>query len=148
MKKESKITQNYIDSLDTKELDIAFNCIMDSYAKRLCEMFEYPYSDCFWVGNDRFDCFSLSDSGIFINAENVKTIVDNEVDYDTFEEWDDYNKCINYARINHPENAEKYNFINLTSWIKGCPKQLTKEELDNEEKLFWERMTYNNEKNN
>ena len=140
--KKSKITQEYIDSLDVKDLNTIFNSIMDSYAKRLCEMFDYSYRDCFWVGDDRFDCFSLSDSGIFISADNVKTLVDNNVDYDTFEEWDDYNKCINYAKSNHPEEVEKYNFINLTSWIKGCPKQYTKEELDNEEKLFWERMTY------
>lgn len=140
MKKDS-ITQQYIDSLDTKELGIIFNRIMDSYARRLCEMFEYWYEDSFWVGDDRFDCFALSDSGIFISADNVKTIVDNNIDYDTFIEWDDYNKGINYAQNNHPEDSEKYHYINLISWIKGCPRQFTKEELNKEEDLFWENMT-------
>ena len=60
---------------------------------------------------------------------------------ETFEEWDYYNKCINYAQLNHPNEKYKYNFINLTSWIKGCSKQFSEKDLKVEEDLYWNNLT-------
>lgn len=114
-----------------------FNNIMDDYAKILCEQFGYNFEDCFWIGDDRTDCFALGDSGYFITMADIINIVENDVDYETFAEYDYYNRCMHYARLNHPDEAKKYNNINLSSWIKGCPRRYKEEELKEEENLYW-----------
>ena len=120
-----------------------FDNVMDTYAKCLCTIFEYNFEDCFWVSNDRTDCFALADSGYFISMNDVITIVDNNIDYDTFVEYDYYNRCVNYAKLNHPDKEKEYYFIKLISWINDCPKQLSKEEMIKEEKLYWDNLRIN-----
>lgn len=122
-----------------QKLKEKFNNLMDTYAKILCERFGYNFEDCFWTGDDRSDCFALSDSGYFITMSDVIIIVENDIDYKTFTEYDYYNKCIHYAHLNHP-NDKGFHNINLISWISNCPKQYSEEELRAEENLYWENL--------
>lgn len=114
-----------------------FNKVVDDYARCLCKSFGYKFEDCFFVSDDRTDCFALSDSGYFITLSDLITIVENNVDYDTYTEYDYYNRCMFYGQLNHPDKKDLFNHINLISWIKNCPKRYTKEELEKEEELYW-----------
>ena len=52
---------------------------MDDYAKILCEQFGYNFEDCFWIGDDRTDCFALGDSGYFITMADIINIVEGQM---------------------------------------------------------------------
>ena len=132
-----------LNELSNNELKTLFIKIMDEYTKRLCDLFECNYEDCYWIADDRTGTFFINH--LFISMADVITIVNYNVSYKEFIEWYDYNQGIHYAKLNHPNDLDKkrYFFINLMSWIKGCPRRVTKEELHEEEVLYWKNLNKN-----
>ena len=129
---------------NTKNLYIKYCDICDEYAKKMCKMYEWRFIDCFWVSDKPGGVFCTSGIEYSLGMEDIITIVNNNVSYETFNEWWDYNQLISYAMSNHPDDSSFY-YINLDKWLKGAPCNDTKEELQKEEKDYWSRYFPNKE---
>lgn len=65
-----------------------------------------------WVADDIGGVFCLEDD-IFINMDDIRYCVDNNVDYQTYQDYLDYNcKCAEF----------NLSFMNLKSFINGSPR--------------------------
>lgn len=140
MEKEKLQTlTNVIAHLKDNDLKTVFNVICDEYARRLCKMYEWHYEDCFWVADLRAGTFCSSDIEYSLSLEDVILLVENNLPFEEFQKWWDYNMLINYAQSNHPFN-NKYNPINLWSWINGFRPTVSKSILEKEEQLYWKNI--------
>ena len=69
---------------------------------------------------------------------DIKLLVDENVDFKIFSEWWDYNLVMSYAIMLYPNN-DKYHMIDLHIWLNNYPdnKKISQEELNKIEKIFW-----------
>ena len=100
-----------------------FEQIANKYANKLVEMYFFE-KDCdkpyfYWVSDEAGSILAVSD--YYFNFDDIRYIVDNNVPFDTWLDWYDYNLAITDLDIKAP---------NLKSWYVGCPR-LTKEQLVN-----------------
>ena len=79
-------------------------------------------SNYYWVADKAGTIADVSE--YFVDMETIITALENNVNFDTFSEWYDYNSK---AWIYEIES------INFESWIKGCP-HLSEEEIFSFEK--------------
>lgn len=61
---------------------------------------------------------------------NIKLLVDENVDFKIFSEWWDYNLIMSYAIMLYPNN-DRYHMISLYAWLNNYPnnKKISQEEL-------------------
>lgn len=86
------------------------NGIMEEYAKRFCDM--YDFSPGWWVSDDRLGVYCTDDIEVSIGADELVFCVDNDIDGDTFCEYWDY-----VLRTEDPR-------INLRSWCNGARPEM------------------------
>lgn len=102
---------------ESKEyIKINYETACYEYLKRLLK--NWGYGDCvvssvgWWVGDDIGGVFCLEDN-TFLNMDDIRYCVDNDVDEDTYADYLDYNlRCADYG----------FNQINLNAFIKGAPR--------------------------
>lgn len=110
----------------------------NDYIKELCKRYDWCYEDGWWVSNEIGGTFCTSDIEYSLSMNDIKLLVDENVDFKIFSEWWDYNLIISYAIMLYPNN-DKYHMINLHTWLNNYPdnKKISREELNKIEKIFW-----------
>lgn len=86
--------------------------VCDDYVAELSRKWFDGVVDFYWVGNEVGGVVCLNDDW-FINMDNVRYCVDNDVSLMEYDLWSQY--------IN---NVEEFNLpkVNLKSWHLGCPR--------------------------
>lgn len=110
----------------------------NEYIKELCKRYDWCYEDGWWVSNEIGGTFCTSDIEYSLSMNDIKLLVDENVDFKIFSEWWDYNLVMSYAIMLYPNN-DKYRMINLHIWLNNYPdnKKISQEELNKIEKIFW-----------
>ena len=86
------------------------------YAKAFCNMYGYDYDEKEWV--EIGGVYEIGD--MFVNFDDIRYIVDNEVPSKMFYEWYDYTTRLGFIDISIPTP-------NLKSWCMGCPRKSDEE---------------------
>lgn len=104
---------------DKEKLYDMWGRVCDGYVAELAHMwgFEYKVSD--WVGDD-FGGVACINEEIYVNMDDVRYCVDNEICYDEYNEWSAYIEDV--SEFSLPK-------MNLRSWHMGCPR-VPKEVID------------------
>lgn len=110
----------------------------NDYIKELCKRYDWCYEDGWWVSNEIGGTFCTSDIEYSLSMNDIKLLVDENVDFKIFSEWWDYNLVMSYAIMLYPNN-DKYHMIDLHIWLNNYPdnKKISQEELNKIEKIFW-----------
>ena len=110
----------------------------NDYIKELCKRYDWSFEDGWWVSNEIGGTFCTSDIEYSLSMNDIKLLVDENVDFKIFSEWWDYNLVMSYAIMLYPNN-DKYHMINLHTWLNNYPdnKKISQEELNKIEKIFW-----------
>lgn len=110
----------------------------NDYIKELCKRYDWCYEDGWWVSNEIGGTFCTSDIEYSLSMNDIKLLVDENVDFKIFSEWWDYNLVMSYAIMLYPNN-DKYHMIDLHIWLNNYPdnKKIPREELNKIEKIFW-----------
>lgn len=110
----------------------------NDYVKELCKRYDWCYEDGWWVSNEIGGTFCTSDIEYSLSMNDIKLLVDENVDFKIFSEWWDYNLVMSYAIMLYPNN-DKYHMIDLHIWLNNYPdnKKISREELNKIEKIFW-----------
>lgn len=110
----------------------------NDYIKELCKRYDWSFEDGWWVCNEIGGTFCTSDIEYSLSMNDIKLLVDENVDFKIFSEWWDYNLVMSYAIMLYPNN-DKYHMIDLHIWLNNYPdnKKISQEELNKIEKIFW-----------
>lgn len=110
----------------------------NDYIKELCKRYDWSFEDGWWVSNEIGGTFCTSDIEYSLSMNDIKLLVDENVEFKVFSEWWNYNFIISYAIMLYPNN-DKYHMINLHTWLNNYPdnKKISQEELNKIEKIFW-----------
>ena len=110
----------------------------NDYIKELCKRYDWSFEDGWWVSNEIGGTFCTSDIEYSLSMNDIKLLVDENVDFKIFSEWWDYNLVMSYAIMLYPNN-DKYHMIDLHIWLNNYPdnKKISQEELNKIEKIFW-----------
>lgn len=110
----------------------------NDYIKELCKRYDWSFEDGWWVSNEIGGTFCTSDIEYSLSMNDIKLLVDENVDFKIFGEWWDYNLVMSYAIMLYPNN-DKYHMIDLHIWLNNYPdnKKISQEELNKIEKIFW-----------
>ena len=110
----------------------------NDYVKELCKRYDWSFEDGWWVCNEIGGTFCTSDIEYSLSMNDIKLLVDENVDFKIFSEWWDYNLVMSYAIMLYPNN-DKYHMIDLHIWLNNYPdnKKISQEELNKIEKIFW-----------
>lgn len=110
----------------------------NDYIKELCKRYDWSFEDGWWVSNEIGGTFCTSDIEYSLSMNDIKLLVDENVDFKIFSEWWDYNLVMSYAIMLYPNN-DRYHMINLYTWLNNYPdnKKISQEELNKIEKIFW-----------
>lgn len=110
----------------------------NDYIKELCKRYDWCYEDGWWVSNEIGGTFCTSDIEYSLSMNDIKLLVDENVDFKIFSEWWDYNLVMSYAIMLYPNN-DKYHMIDLHIWLNNYPdnKKISQGELNKIEKIFW-----------
>lgn len=105
-----------------KTLKQRYEELAEEYRKALIKQFypdeEVPYGDSYWVGDEIGGILELNED--FFDFDTIRYIVDNDVQYDTWEDWYQYCKEVGDFGISTPT---------LEEWCKGC-KILPQENIE------------------
>ena len=98
-----------------------FEEVVNGYLLELCNMWELDPANGWFVGDEVGDVWCYGDY-IFIGFDDMRYVVENDVSYETYDEWQEY--CL---------WAKDFEQVvpNLKSWCMGCPRvdEATKEKL-------------------
>lgn len=110
----------------------------NDYVKELCKRYDWSFEDGWWVSNEIGGTFCTSDIEYSLSMNDIKLLVDENVDFKIFSEWWDYNLVMSYAIMLYPNN-DRYHMIDLHLWLNNYPdnKKISQEELNKIEKIFW-----------
>ena len=110
----------------------------NDYIKELCKRYDWSFEDGWWVSNEIGGTFCTSDIEYSLSMNDIKLLVDENVDFKIFGEWWDYNLVMSYAIMLYPSN-DKYHMIDPHIWLNNYPdnKKISQEELNKIEKIFW-----------
>lgn len=84
------------------------------YRIELCKMFEFRYSDTYWVGDEVGGVLDVQCGRLTLNYSDLRYIVDNHLTLAEVDEWHDYNTAVYFVK-------EYLSNINLESWHNGAP---------------------------
>lgn len=106
-----------------RNLQNKFEEVCNGYLLELCNMWDINAKsyDGFWVGDEIGGTFAYGET-LFINMDDIKYCVENNVSYSEYMEWLDY--CVWASEFGQTQP-------NLKSWHKGCPRvdEATQEKL-------------------
>ena len=98
-----------------------FEEVVNGYLLELCNMWELDPANGWFVGDEVGDVWCYDDY-IFICFDDMRYVVENDVSYETYDEWQEY--CL---------WAKDFEQVvpNLKSWCMGCQRvdEATKEKL-------------------
>lgn len=81
--------------------------ICEEYRRRLCDQWDLDIKDSWWVADRVGETLAVCDLEYSLGMEDVRLFVDNNVTYENFKEWWNYNlDAFNYAK--HPINSHSW----------------------------------------
>ena len=95
-----------------RKLHDNFESVVNGYLLELCNMWELDGKKGFFVGDSVGDVWCHGET-LFINFDDIRYVVENDVSYSTYMDWMDY--CVWAADFNQT-------IPNLKSWCNGCPR--------------------------
>lgn len=95
-----------------RELKKHWTTACNSYLLELCNMWELNVSDGFWAADEVGGTWCHGDT-LFIDMNDVRFCVENDVSYSEYMDWLDY--CVWASEFNQT-------VPNLKSWHMGCPR--------------------------
>jgi hypothetical protein len=97
-----------------------YETVVDEYLKEFCTQFEFDYEDAdyYWVAGEVGGIIELGD--YFLSFETIKTVIDNNIPYETWVGWYDYTLRLHSI-------STDITVPNLMSYFKGCPVKDEKE---------------------
>lgn len=96
-----------------KHLKEQWDAVCNGYLLELANMWEWDCkSDGYWIGDEVGDVWCYGDN-IFIGFDDMRYVVENDVSYETYSEWQEYCVWANEFNQDTP---------NLNAWCKGCPR--------------------------
>ena len=106
--------------------------ICEFYARALYKMWE-TYGE--WI-RDEYRTFEVADC--YIGNFELRFIVDNKIDWDTFYAWYTYDLAMHYGQELGKKEAI---VINIDHWCKGFPEEMKvpKETYEKWERELWEK---------
>lgn len=113
-------------------LQAMFASVCEGYKDALNKMWD---TDGEWISDD-YQTFEVADC--YIGNKELRYLVDNEIDWDTFYAWYNYDLTMHYGMELGKEEAV---VINLDHWCKGFPEELKvpKETYEKWEREYWEK---------
>lgn len=122
------------DVLEISELALRYAEVCEEYLDALNKMWG---TDGEWI-SDAFDTCEIGDR--YISNEEVRTLVERKVDFETFSEWYRYNEQVRYGHDMGKAGAVS---VNLSAWLLGYPEELKVpvELRDVWEKEYWSDIT-------
>lgn len=108
------------------------------YAK-LCELYAIQLDNIWntggwWLGEGRYETYEVADC--FVSNSEVRYCVDNNIGWDAFYEWYQYNEAIHHGKLlGEPEARE----IGIRHWFNGFPedKKVSLKIRDEWEERYW-----------
>ena len=100
-----------------------FKEVCNGYLLELANMWKLDCKEYgFWVGDEVGGTFSYGDTGLFINMDDIRYCVVNNVSYSEYWEWSEY--CLWATEFNQT-------IPSLKAWHNGCPRvdEATQEKL-------------------
>ena len=86
------------DELSIPELQEVYENCCEAYRKRICEMWDLPYNDSWWVADIIGGSLALNDMQYILSMDDLKLLVELNV---TLEEYQDYyTATLSTTRIN------------------------------------------------
>lgn len=95
------------------DLKKQFNNTAELYRIELCKLWECQYGNTDWVSDEPGGMLMVGDF-LYLTFDDVRYIVENKVQMETVERWQDYNVCVYNIK-------SELNHINLKHWVMGCP---------------------------
>lgn len=95
-------------------LSINFSIACNDYAKALCKKYDFDYDESYWIADEVGGIFEVNDGEYVFGLLEIIYIVDNDIDFETFDAWYTYTLRLSMISENVP-------LPNLKSWCKGCP---------------------------
>lgn len=115
--------------MENFELKERYIALAGDYVNRMSDMlFSGQPVIHYWIGGDYDGVLEIGD--YFINYETVRTVVDYNVSFDTFDEWYTYTVDIIGSIL-----EDKIKAPTLKEWIDGY-KRLSDEEIEKLRKLY------------
>jgi len=97
----------------------------DNYRLEFCKKYQFDIEDAEWECD--FDFLDVNCGTYALTLSEVRYMVDNNILWETFEEWYSYTLRLDMISSEIPTP-------NLMSWCKGCPRK-SKQEIENLETL-------------
>ena len=77
-------------------------------------MYDFDYDEAYWIGDEVGGILDINEGEYVFGLLEIIYIVDNNVEYETFDAWYTYTLRLSMIDANIP-------LPNLKSWCKGCP---------------------------
>lgn len=90
-----------------------FELTAQGYVKMLCKMWHLEEHYGYWVGDEIGGVWCYGDTGTALTYEDIRVVVEQDVSYGDFSEYNDY--CSWAIEFGQHEP-------NLSAWLKGCPR--------------------------
>jgi len=107
--------------MKNNELKQAWRDICEEYLRLFCEKHDFDFDPEAWVGIDNDPGTVICINDMFVDMENLRYDIDNDIDAGIFESW-------YWTNLDREEKGLKY--MNYPSFIKGAPDPYTKEQLE------------------
>lgn len=99
--------------MQVKDIKKNYEEACNAYLKLLLQMWELDEDYGYWVGNDVGGVYAYGDLGLFVNFDDMRYVVENNIKIKEYREWLDYTVWATEVLQPCP---------NLKSWHKGCPR--------------------------
>lgn len=99
--------------MEEKTLKQIFEGVAEAYCKRFNTAFFLGEETHRWVGDEIGGVLEIGD--YCLNYDDVRYIIDNNIDFTTWGDWYDYTTRIGCIRSDIP-------VPNLKNWCAGCPR--------------------------
>lgn len=104
-----------------KNLSALYESICDEYRRRLCELWDFPFEESWWVGSEARagEELCIADAPWGLDMQMIRYIVENAVEFKSFMEWWDFVE----SEIHDGRNMPRINFYH---WMKGLRPEMLK----------------------
>lgn len=105
-----------------EELQSAWTKVCNEYLRQFCEKHDYEFETDAWVGIGKENIGTVADiADVFIDMENIRYDIDNDIDKDLFEKW-------YWKRLDLYECGVEH-WLNYPSYCSGAPDDWTPERM-------------------
>lgn len=103
-----------------KSLSSLYEMVCDEYRRRLCEMWDIPFDESWWMADKIGEGLFLCDCNIPLDMPMLRYVVENNVSESDWIQWCDFVDSEIFAGRNIPR-------INFYHWMKGLRPEMIKD---------------------